>query len=112
MRQNRSSVVAAPPPLDRVPKWTEPFSWADVWRRPSGPATAETAFLCASSSGELALDKSVANDWEESRRLPVGIGLRDPRSQKRDLGHPSSIAQARASSFLSRLPSASRLALP
>ena len=21
--------------------------------------------------------------------LPVGIGLRDPRSQKRDLGHPS-----------------------
>jgi hypothetical protein len=33
--------------------------------------------------------------------FPVGIGLRDPRSQKRDLGHPSI--------FLFRLASASRL---
>jgi hypothetical protein len=45
--------------------------------------------------------------------FPVGIGLRDPRSQKRDLGHPSvhpSILQrAQALSFLSRLASASRL---
>jgi hypothetical protein len=45
--------------------------------------------------------------------FPVGIGLRDPRSQKRDLGHPSispSILQrARALSFLSPVASASRL---
>jgi hypothetical protein len=45
--------------------------------------------------------------------FPVGIGLRNPRSQKRDLGHPSispSILQrAHALSFLSRLASASRL---
>jgi hypothetical protein len=45
--------------------------------------------------------------------FPVGIGLRDPRSQKRDLGHPSvspfDFARAQALSFLSRLASASRL---
>jgi hypothetical protein len=35
--------------------------------------------------------------------FPVGIGLRDPRSQKRDLGHPS----ISPFSFLSRLASAS-----
>jgi hypothetical protein len=45
--------------------------------------------------------------------FPVGIGLRDPRSQKRDLGHPSVspalLLRAQALSFLSRLASASRL---
>jgi hypothetical protein len=43
----------------------------------------------------------------------AGIGLRDPRSQKRDLGHPrfhpSILQRAPASSFLSRLATASRL---
>src|ERR1700730_1002041 len=29
------------------------------------------------------------NDKVEGGWFPVGIGLRDPRSQKRDLGHPS-----------------------
>ena len=47
--------------------------------------------------------------------FPVGIGLRDPRSQKRDLGHPSvspfDVAEAQALPFLSRLASASRLLL-
>src|ERR1700730_8580421 len=44
--------------------------------------------------------------------VPAGIGLRDPRSQKRDLGHPSispfNVAEVQALSFLSRLASASR----
>ena len=39
--------------------------------------------------------------------FPVGIGLRDPRSQKRDLGtlrfHPSMLQRVQALSFLSRL---------
>jgi hypothetical protein len=39
--------------------------------------------------------------------FPVGIGLRDPRSQKRDLGHPSispfNVADGTSLSFLSRL---------
>jgi hypothetical protein len=45
--------------------------------------------------------------------FPVGIGLKDPRSQKRDLGHPSispfDFAEGHALSFLSRLAAASRL---
>jgi hypothetical protein len=38
--------------------------------------------------------------------LPVGIGLRDPRSQKRDLGHPSisPFAFAEGTSFVISLP--------
>jgi hypothetical protein len=30
--------------------------------------------------------------------FPVGIGLRDPRSQKRDLGHPSIVSEMRVGS--------------
>jgi hypothetical protein len=45
--------------------------------------------------------------------FPVGIGLRDPRSQKRDLGHPSisPFDIAEGTSFVISLPiaSASRL---
>jgi hypothetical protein len=45
--------------------------------------------------------------------LPFGIGCWDPRSQTRDLGHPSispfDIAEGTSLSFLSRLASASRL---
>jgi hypothetical protein len=45
--------------------------------------------------------------------FPVGIGLRDPRSQKRDLGHPSvsPFDIAKGTSFVIALPtrSASRL---
>jgi hypothetical protein len=38
--------------------------------------------------------------------LPVGIGLRDPRSQKRDLGHPSitPFDTAEGTSFVISLP--------
>ena len=35
--------------------------------------------------------------------FPVGIGLRDPRSQKRDLGHPSMFADAAHATELSAL---------
>jgi hypothetical protein len=45
--------------------------------------------------------------------FPVGIGLRDSRSQKRDRGtlrfHPSKLKRPLALSFLSPLASASRL---
>jgi hypothetical protein len=45
--------------------------------------------------------------------FPVGIGLRDPRSQKRDLGHPSisrfDIAEGTSFVISLRLASASRL---
>ena len=35
--------------------------------------------------------------------FPVGIGLRDPRSQKRDLGHPSMFPDAAHATELSAL---------
>jgi hypothetical protein len=47
--------------------------------------------------------------------FPVGIGLRDPRSQKRDLGHPaiSPFDIAEGTSFVISLPTRlSELAAP
>jgi hypothetical protein len=65
--------------------------------------------VVAGESGEVGNPGSLGMT---KRRVvfPVGIGLRDPRSQTRDLGHPSispfDVAEGSSLSFLSRLTSA------